>query len=251
VAITVDQADLGGSQALSSAATSITLTTTAAVAAGALVLVFSGGYGNTISSVTITNTGSSVLTWTTDIVDNLSPGSPGSPTPGISRAFAASGLSAGAVITATWNASSSVRTITAASILGVDTGDPIGNVAGPVGVSPAAQPWTTGSVSIEAGSILVGHNWNETTNSVNTPTSPSLEFVEVGHSNGFRSIAEYRIESSAGSYSVAGSWGATAQSTTVAAEYRAAAATGPDIEEGFAAPPGMFSPTLVEKGWWH
>jgi hypothetical protein len=25
----------------------------------------------------------------------------------------------------------------------------------------------------------------------------------------------------------------------------------PNIEDGFAAPAGMFSPTLIEKGWWH
>jgi hypothetical protein len=230
VAITVDQADLGGSQAISSASTSITLTTTQAVASGALIVVCSGGYNGSTTSVTITGGG---LTWTTEIVDTMSPGSPGAPAPGISSAFAPSGLAASTVLTATWDVSASVRTIGASSFLGVDTVDKVGNVAGPVGVSPAAQPWTTGSVSIEAGSLLIGVNFNESTNAVNTPTAPSVDLTEVGHSDGFRCVASYRIESSAGSYAVAGSWGATAQSTTVAAEYRVSAAEAEFSAGGF------------------
>jgi hypothetical protein len=111
------------------------------------------------------------------------------------------------------------------SFTGVKTSSPVdGTPLGPTGAGTAA--WTTGSYAIAAGSVIVGCNWNAGSVASNTPTAPSVEALDfVNGVDFYGAAALYRIEASAGSYAVAGTWNAAAQNTTIAVAYLAAATT--------------------------
>lgn len=221
MAITVDQINLGGANFDDGGGTN-TLTTTTPAAAGALV-VLTGGTFNTSSSVASVSAGG--LTWTVQKQGHAA--NPAGVNPFIAWALAPAGLASSTVITPTFSGTIDVSTLSAHSFLGVDTTTPVGVTSGPTGVSPAATGWTTASMSITAGSLIFAVSWEETTSVSNTPSAGSTELVEVISGLGYGHVAEYRIEPSAGSYTVAGAWSGAVQSTTVAVEFLAAAGAPP------------------------
>jgi hypothetical protein len=113
--------------------------------------------------------------------------------------------------------------LTWCSFTGVATSSPVDATSGPVGVSPAAAGWTTASTALSAGSVLVGVCYTETNPLTSTITAPSVEWLDRPAGADTALTGGYRIESSAGSYTVAGTWSAAGSSTTNGVAYLAAA----------------------------
>src|SRR4051812_11789586 len=223
MAITVDKAAIGTPVVSISNATTIAIVTNQIVAAGALIVLTIGGFNPT---QTLNSVAGGSLTWTIDKQGHS--GAPASINPAIVSAPAPAGLASGITITATWNVATASHTIGGISFLGADvSGSRVdGTPVGPTGVSPAATGWTTPSYTIAAGSVIVGTAWQETANTTSTITAPTNEFMDVTHANGFGQTSGYRIEPSAGSYTVGGAFVANVQSTTVGVAYKAAAVAG-------------------------
>jgi hypothetical protein len=249
MAIALEHANIGTNGADPGSLT-IAFTTTQTVVAGSFIVVSIGGFVASGTTVTVANTGSSVLSWTTNKQGN--PASPSACLTALASAQAPSGLTSGATITATYSASTAARQIGGTSFTGVATSSPVDTTTGPTGVVDLA-PWSTASTSIQAGSLLVATCYTETGARTNTPDAGSTEALDWQNAaSPTTQTTCYRVESSAGSYVVSGAWvGGIARSGINGVAYLAGVAAPPDIEEGFAAPAGMFSPTLVEKGWWH
>lgn len=232
MAIAVDQASIGYTPA-SGSQTTVAFNTTATVASGGFIVVcaFFWASGNTFSSVA----GGS-LTWTIDKQGHSA--GPTNPNLCIASAQAPTGLASGTTITATFSATSPARGIGGMSFTGVASSTPVDTTANPIGANSTA--WTTGNVTIAAGSVLVGACYQESTNATkSTITAPSTEVFDDGMVSEFGATAGYRIESSAGAYAVAGTWAGTVQSATLAVAYLAAAGgpAAPPVTSKFSAIP--------------
>lgn len=200
MAIAIDQANLGKT-VVAGGSTTVAFTTIANVASGGFIVVCVGWFGST-SALSSVSGGS--LSWTID-----KQGRAVSNSVAIASAQAPSGLASGTTITATFPAADmSTRSISGLSFTGVKTSSPVdGTPVGPT--DSAVAGWSTDSYSIAAGSVIVAIDFNGfgPANN-NTATSPSVEAHEaVDPTDFFGHVVEYRIESSAGSYTVAGSWG--------------------------------------------
>ena len=218
MAIVIDQADLGGKQAVSGTLTTVAMTTTQAVAAGGFVVVCVSGLGG--SQVTGVSGGG--LSWTVDKTYDGSGGGGGRGL-GIASAQCAAGLASGATFTATFLSAADGRCIGGMSFTGVATSSPVDTTNGPNNASATAA-WATGSTAVAAGSVLIANCYTVDTASGNTPTAPSLEAFECANvTDGYSMPAEYRIEAGAGSVTVAGTFGASAATSNIAVAYLAAA----------------------------
>jgi hypothetical protein len=219
MAIVLDQAL--GTNLGDPGATTIVLTTTNAVAAGGFIVLgvaaFSGG-ASFLTSVT-----GGGLTWSIDkMVDDASRSF------AIVSAQAPAGLASSTALTANLNASLNARIIGGTSFTGVKTSPaaPVdGTPTGPTSVGTGA--WATASYAIAAGSIIAAMNYSITLDSaaVNTATGPSVEAWERSQTaDNYGACAEYRIEASAASYTVAGTWSGagTTGSANCAVAYLAA-----------------------------
>lgn len=217
MAITVDQADIG-SFAADTSGTTVAFTTTAAVAAGGfIVLTITDltGAGQVPSSVS-----GGGLTWT---VDKTGLGGSASGI-GIASAQAPAGLASGTTITATYSASTAgARSICGMSFLGVKTSAPVGVTDNHSNATGTA--WTTNSMTVSAGSVIVACAQNTTNLFTSTPTAPAVEAHDFG-SGGFSQTTVYLIDGgSGGAHTLAGTWSSSANSDTVAVEYLAAPVT--------------------------
>lgn len=239
MAITVDQLDLGGKNFDDGGGTN-SITTTVAAASGSIVLLL-GGTFNTSSSLSSVSGGG--LTWT--VAKQGHAANPAGPNPFIAWALAPSGM-AGSTITPTFSGTVDVSTLSACSFLGVDTSTPIGVTSGPTGVSPAAAGWATASMSISAGSAIVAVAWEETSAVTSTATQ-GTELHEIYSGLGYGHVAGYRIEPSAGSFTVAGTFTGAVQSTIVAVELKAAAGSADNTMKGGS--PGMYGNDLLVEEW--
>lgn len=191
-------------------ATTIARSTTGAVTAGNIVWLLVGWFGTgTISSVT-DNSGAA-LTYVA--VQNASPS--GDRGVGLVRADAPAGLGAGTTITVTFSASQTDRFLNVISASGAATG------AGGVGANSnlanaSTTTWSTGSISIGAGSMLLGiahEDGGGVTGS--TPDAGVTEIFDSSPSSDTCTGA-YRIEASGGSYAVSGAWNGTGTASSVA-----------------------------------
>lgn len=216
MAIAIDQATIGSKVDEVNRST-YTLTTSAAVASGGFVVLGFQTLDSPTTINTITDNGPG-LSWSVDKT---------SASTGwrfcIASAQAPSGMASGTVISVALSASGIVGVLGGCSFTGVKTSSPVdGTPLGPTVVS--AQAWSTGNYTVQAGSVIVGYCVNNTNGSANTPTAPSLEVFEGAASgNDFGGTMEYRIESSAGSVPVAGSWGTSATTINIGVAYLAAA----------------------------
>lgn len=216
MAITVDKANIG-TVTHDLTGTTIVITTNQTVAAGATIVAGFAFYASLENITGVVNSGTD-LGWT---VDNFGEGSGRSVA--IARAYAPAGLSSGATITATIaGTGGDYRSGGAMSLLGVKTTSPVdGTPPASVDASGTAV-WSTGNLAIAAGSVIVGVCIAPTT-STHSPTSPSLEAWEaIDVPDEYGSVMCYRIESSAGSYAVGGTWGASGNHRNVAVAYLAA-----------------------------
>jgi hypothetical protein len=216
MAIAIDQATIGSMRDEVSRS-AYTLTTTATVSSSAFVVLAIHTLDNPTSITSITNTGTA-LSWTVD-----KNAAAGGNRIAIASAQAPSGLASGAVITVNMSSSSVFCIMGGCSFTGVKTSSPVdGTPLGPTTAS-SVQPWSTGNYTVVAGSVIVGYCENSTNGSANTPTAPSVEVWELaGSGNDYAGVQQYRIESSAGSVPVAGSWGTACNSGNIAVAYLAA-----------------------------
>lgn len=214
MAIAVDQTSLGTN---SGTGGTVVLTTSQAVASSGFAVL---GVGWWDASVTLSGVSGGGLTWAIDKQGNAA--DPVFPHVAIVSAQAPSGLASSTAITATFSGTPAGENyIGGTSFTGVATSSPIdGTPLGPTGVATAA--WSSGSYSIAAGSVIVAMCLVEAAVS-NTPTSPSTEaWQRVGAGDAV--ALEYRIETSAGSYAVAGTWGSATKNTNVSVAYLVSAA---------------------------
>lgn len=199
----------------------IPFTTTSAVAAGGFIVLSVGWFDSAVNLSSVAGGG---LTWTVD-KQGRAAGGPGSSNAALVSAQAPSGLATSTTITATFSGTTpTARMIGGSSFLGVATSAPVDTTNGPIGVNVAAAGWATGSTTIAAGSLLIATCYAETTNTTSTPTSPSIEALDwsIG-GGGVTQTTAYRIEASAGSYTVAGTFAVNVQSDTNAVAYLEAA----------------------------
>lgn len=223
MAIAIDHVNIGTTS--DDGVTSTVLTTTAAVASGGFIVLGVGWLG---AGVTISSVSGGGLTWVID-EQGLDANGPGGLQGGIVSAQAPSGLASGTNITVSWTGGSASNIlIGGSSFTGVKTSSALDTTAAALGVdSPTSTGWTTRSMTSAAGSVLIGLANEGITGgaTTSTPTSPALELYDFQAFGILTMTAAYRIESSAGSYTVAGTWGASAQSVTVGAAYLASGAS--------------------------
>lgn len=218
MAIALDQAL--GTNLEDPGATTIVLTTTAAVASGGFIVLGVGAFSGGASFLTSVSGGG--LSWSIDkMVDDASRSF------AIVSAQAPSGLASSTAITANLNADLNARIIGATSFTGVATSSPVdGTPTGPT--SSGTGAWATPSYTIAAGSLLVAMNYSISITGANTPTSPAVEAWESTRlADNYGAVIEYRIETSAGGYTVAGAWTGTG-SANAAVAYLAAAGAAAD-----------------------
>ena len=218
--IAIDQPTLGHS-ALTDGVSVVSFNTTAAVAAGGFIVASLGWFTGATAISSFTGGG---LTWTVDTFQQT-----GNKWLAIISAQAPSGLASGTTLTATLNANSQDLMLTAMSFTGVITSSPVDGTPTTITES-VVTGWATPSYSIQAGSVIVACCYATTgpPGTSNTPTSPAIESADWTDSfNTF--CTEYRIESSAGSYNIAGTWGASSVNENISVAYKVAPAAPADI----------------------
>lgn len=212
MAITLDVLNVGET-AIDTASTTVALTTVATVAAGATIIL-TGTNVLDFNLTSVTNSGT-VLGWTID-----KQGGSGGSNAWIASAYATSGLASGTTITGTFAGSTAGgRSMCATSFKGIPLVSFIDTTSGPT--SYAAAGWATASIAIAAGSLLICVVADFSTSHTNTVTGPSLEAHDVNAAGGFAATTCYRIESSAGSYTVAGTWSGAGSGNIDAVAYKA------------------------------
>jgi len=221
MAIAVDQSTIGSAGPAGAAGT-IAFTTSAVVASNAFIVVGVQWFG---SGITLSSVAGGSLSWAVDVqgVDAASNNSH----VGFASAQAPAGLASGTTITATMSGSADGRAICGTSLTGVKTSsavDAVGTVTGSAG----STNWSTGNVSVAAGSVLFGTCFSQTSGASSTATAPSVETHDFASGGGDSVTMAYRIEASAGSVAVAGVWtGAPGFLSAIGAAYL----------EGFVTPP--------------
>jgi hypothetical protein len=200
MAIVFDK-DLGEFHAAPGTGTSVSFTTSQTVASDGLVVLGVAWWhsGRDVSSVT-DNSGSP-LTYVIDVQGHRV--GPTNPSCAMVHALAPGGLPSGTVITATYSGATDGRAIAGVSFTGHDTASPV-DATGTIQSITSVAAWTTGSIAIEDGSVLVGISWLDGGSPTSTITAPSIEVADVQNLSAL--TMGYRIESSAGSYAVAGTW---------------------------------------------
>lgn len=216
MAIAVDVANIGTADSNSST-TSLAFNTTATVASNGFIVAQAGGW---FTADTLTSVSGGGLTWSVDASGDYSGGNP--QYVAIASAQAPSGLASGTTLTFNFSGSVQYKTVGAMSFTGVAASSAL-DVAGTDQEVAGTLAWSTGSLSVAAGSVIVGFSWNEGASSGSTITGPSVEAWEDLHGDGFGATAGYQIVAAGGSASVAGTWGAGTTHLDIGAAYLAAA----------------------------
>ena len=216
--IAIDQVTIGGNKQIGSGlGTTFSFTTTQPVAAGGTIVVGGGWYAVNTTVIGVSGGG---LSWTIDkqasqVVNSYD---------WLASAYAPAGLAAGTTITVTYGLSIGYPTIGGLSFTGIAPAAPVvGTALGPTEVATAG--WSTGSYAISGPAAIVALNYSEGVVTGNTPTSPSIESGEQVTAADQAHVIEYRIEPTAGSFSVAGAWNAASTNTTIGVAYKAAVAS--------------------------
>lgn len=199
-----------GTTAASASSTTIAHTTIGGVPAGSRIILDVSSF----SAGTISSASGGGLTWAID-----AQGSPsGDRLSGLISADAPSGLVSGTAITVTFSAAMTDRGIGVSSWGGIKTG-----ASGYIGVSgsvlTAAGSWSTGAQSISAGSLLIGVAHEDGAGTRATPAAGVTELHDFTISATDDHASAYRIETSAGSYTVSETWTSSSENSVAYAEY--------------------------------
>jgi len=180
--------------------TTSAFTTGATVASGGFIVV---AISHFVDTPTLSSFAGGGLTWSID-ASGANPTASGGYI-AICSAQAPSGLASGTTLTGTWSGSCIAPIIGGSSFTGVATSSPV-DVAGTVQGETTGTAWTTGNLTLAAGSMLYGGSYNEGVIASATVTSPSTEVWEQIAGGGYGGVAGYRVEASGGSVDVAGAW---------------------------------------------
>lgn len=219
MAIAIDQANIGNAADNSSAST-VAFNTTQAVPAGGFIVLAVCWYSSTETLSSVSGGG---LTWAIDKQAKGTGAGDVSASVAIISAQAPSGLASGTTITATFSGSVPGRGIGGMSFTGVLNASALDTTSGPSDFL-STSAWTTSSTAIAAGSVLVGACFAVFSDGTSTVTSPSIEAQDFTAGAGtFGFTMCYRIESSAASYTVAGTWSNNQGGVVNAAAYKVGA----------------------------
>lgn len=225
MAITLDKQNIGTATG-DPGSTTIAFTTSQAVVSSGFIILTVGWFDNGATLTGVADNNGTPLTWT---IDKQGKGAvSNSQNSAVVSAQAPSGLASGKIITATFSASVIAREIGGTSFTGVATSTPVEATDGPVTIDGTpSSTYTTNSVAISAGSMLFAATYNETTNTTSTPATGCTEAIDLNYAGGTTLTSNYRIEASAGSYTVGGTWASGAcKSVTNAVAYLAAGGGG-------------------------
>jgi hypothetical protein len=206
-----------------SAATSVSVTTTAVVPAGAREFLVVAYYNNETPSST-----SGGLTWTVDAVRQNT--SDTNYRIAILSAPNAAGSSSGVTRTVNWTGNVFTRQIAALYCTGLATSSPLdGTPVGGDGTDGSSTTWTTASLATSVADVLlVGGAWLDFDAFSSTPSNSFVEVYDFTDAGGPTSmVVQCRVVSATGSYASAGAWSALASDpwTAVMAAYKASSAS--------------------------
>jgi hypothetical protein len=194
----------------------ITMNTTAAAVAGSRVFVFVNWSNATRILGSVSGGG---LTWS---VDYQAKATNGNTRAAIVSAPAPSGLPANTQLKASFSGSVSHGLIAAASFTGVALSSPLDGTG--TTTQGAVASWSCTLTTTNPRDVVLG--WSGiNANTTSTPTAPSLEIHDFGDAGYVQwANSDYRIESTAGAKTVAGTWASTSLATsnlTICAAYKA------------------------------
>jgi hypothetical protein len=201
--------------------TDIALTTGAAVASGGFIVL---GVGGNLwpSDINISSVSGGGLTWTVDHHFHIGTQDGFA----IISAQAPAGLASSTVVTISFSGGTGVVAYPicgGVSFTGVKTSSPVDGT--PLsGGAGSGTSWSSGSYAITAGSVLVGGVYINSGDSHNA--TAGTECWDRNNGGGPSSAGIQRIESSAGSYNLAGSWTGSSGYGFAAVAYLAAAGGG-------------------------
>lgn len=211
MAIAIDQAN-AGTAVNDATGTSLAVSTSQAVASSGFIVVSVGWWDTTVTLSSVSGGG---LTWAI-AVQGKHPSQNWQQA--IAYAQAPSGLASGTTITANFSATTPGRQIGVLSFTGVATSSPV-DVTAAVNTT-GASTWTTGNMTILAGSVIVATSHADGGGATtSTTTAPSIEALDWSDGANTSQTTAYRIEASAGTYAVAGTWTGTTANACVGAAF--------------------------------
>jgi len=198
------------------ASTSLTLTTTAAAAAGSRVFAFVDWTNSTRTLSSVTGGG---LTWTVDVQAKATNSSIRQ---AIASAPAPAGLAANTVLQATFSGSVGHGLISAASFTGIATTTPLDTTA--TGTQAGVTNWPCTLTTTNANDLVLGWSTIDA-NATSTATAPNTEIHDFGDANYYGwATSVFRIEASTGAKTVSGTWSTNnlaSSNLSVCAAYKA------------------------------
>lgn len=217
MAIAVGVANAGSFESDGSS-TTLDCTVATQMDAGGFAIYTGGWFSNPSFTITVADNGPG-LTW---IVDKQSSGANNGTF--VASAQITSALTVGTIVTATVSSAVGGRLAGLSSFTGVKTSSPVDGTP-PNSLHATTAAWVTNNITIVAGSLIYGFNYAEISADGNTPTAPSVQTWTQWNGSDTHGVGEYRIESSAGTYTVGGTLGAAGgNQDSVGVAYLSAAA---------------------------
>jgi hypothetical protein len=214
LSVTLDAA-LGTGKAHSTS--SLTITTTSAVAAGSVIVVGFAGFLATPANTMSISGGS--LTWSTA----AGPYTSGSLKMHLFYAFAASGLASSTVLTCSVTGTNDLMAA-AIAFAGVDTS---GTVTATNGSGATNTAWSSGNLLANSGDGMVGFCFEDGSGTAtSSPTAPGVEFADFNDATQTEAFTGVYKLSVAGTDVIAGTW------STSVSHIRGAAALKPTAGGG-------------------
>ena len=217
MAITASNTSLGNGK-VSTNQISVSASTNAAVASGDLLVA---AFAIWSASKTLDSVAGGGLSWT---VHGGGPGVTGAPSIYWASAFTSGLLASGASVTGTFSAVDDTLVVNLFSLSGVDPTTRIDVAPASTWGGASHTDWVTPSTAISAGAALIGASSNESNVTSSTTTYTELFDAPDNWGGGF--TAAMRVEPSAGSYTVGGTWGGPVQEVTSVIAFKAAAGGG-------------------------
>jgi hypothetical protein len=170
------------------------------------------------STRTLTSVTGGGLTWTVDVQAKATNGNTRA---AIASAPAPAGLPTNTQLKATFSGSVTHGLISAASFMGIASTSPLDGTATPT--QAGVVNWTCSVTTTNPSDLVLGWSGIDA-NATSTPTAPNLELQDFGDANYYQwATTAYRIESSAGAKTVAGTWSRNTAATsnlTLCAAYK-------------------------------
>jgi hypothetical protein len=194
----------------------ITMNTSGAAAAGSRVYVFVNWNDPSRTLTSVTGGG---LTFT---IDNQAKSTNDDTHAAIASAPAPAGLPTNTVLTATFSGSVTHGLMAAGSFNGIAATSPLDGTG--VSNQGAVAAWSCSVTTTNPSDLVLAWSGFDA-NTTSTPTAPSTELHDFGDANYYQwATSDYRIESTAGAKTVAGTWASTSLATsnlTICAAYKA------------------------------